>query len=66
MCIFRACSRIVSIMDVPIDASIELPPDIEPATVFPVVSLQVIDDPENAKVEDPPPPNDYHRNMIFP
>jgi len=41
-------------MDVPVDASIELPPDIEPPNVLLVVSLKVVDDPGNAKAEDPP------------
>jgi len=40
-------------MDVHVDASIELPPDIERPTVLPVVSLQVVDDSGNAKAEDP-------------
>ena len=41
-------------MDVLVDASIEFPPDIEPQTMLSVLSLQVVDDPRNAKVEDPP------------
>jgi len=41
-------------MDVPVDASNELPPEIEPPIVLLVVALEVIDDSINAKVEDPP------------
>jgi len=43
-------------MDVLVDASNELPPDIEPCIVLPVVSLQVINDPKNARGENSPPP----------
>jgi len=43
-------------MDVPVEASIEFPPVIEPPTELSVLSLQVVDNPGNAKVEDPPPP----------
>jgi hypothetical protein len=50
-------------MDVHVDASIELPPDIKPHTVLLMVSPEVVDDPGNTKVEDPP---HYHRYMIFP
>jgi len=50
-------------MDARLDASIELPPDIEPPTVLPVLSLQVVDDPRNVKAEDP---RHHHRNLIFP
>jgi hypothetical protein len=55
-------------MDVPFNASIELPPNIEPPTVLPVVSLQVVDDPRNVKAEDPSPyhHHHHHQNMIFP
>jgi len=42
-------------MDVSVDASNELPPNIEPPNVLSVVALEVIDDSENAKPEDPPP-----------
>lgn len=42
-------------MDVPVDASHKLAPDIEPPILLPTISLEVINDSRNAKVEDPPP-----------
>jgi len=42
-------------MDVPVDASNEFSPQIEPPIVFLVVALEVIDDFRNVKVEDAPP-----------
>ena len=42
-------------MYIPVDASNELLPDIEPPIVLLVVALEVIYDYGNAKVEDPPP-----------
>ncbi|XP_024630682.2 protein FAR1-RELATED SEQUENCE 5-like [Medicago truncatula] len=39
-------------MDVLVDASIDKQPDIVPSSVLPVVSLEVLDDPENAKVRE--------------
>jgi len=41
-------------MNVPVDAPNELPPEIEPPTVLSILSLEVVDDSENVKVEDPP------------
>jgi len=52
-------------MDIHVDASNELPPDIEPCIVLPVVSLQVVNDPKNAKAEDSPPHHHHHRNLIL-
>ncbi|AES98802.1 hypothetical protein MTR_5g073000 [Medicago truncatula] len=43
------------LIDVSIDASNELPPNIEPPNVLSVVALEVIDDSQNAKPEVPPP-----------
>jgi hypothetical protein len=63
VCIFWPCFHIVSVIDVPIDVPNELPLDIEPSTMLPVLSLQVVDDPENAKAENP---LNHHRNLIFP
>ena len=54
VCIFWPCSRTVSVMNVPANASIELPLNIEHLNVLPVVSHQVVDDLGNAKAMDPP------------
>jgi hypothetical protein len=47
-------------MNVPVDASNELPPQIEPPNVLSVVALKVIDDSRNAKPEDPSPKVGIH------
>jgi len=43
-------------MGVLVDASIEFPHDIEPPNMKLIVSLEVIDESGNVKVEVPPPP----------